>query len=80
MWASPAPQDLLELSECILAVQSQKYNCAMITFRSAHKVRIYASPDMPWTLDGEKFDGQEEIEVENLHHAIRLMQRVNHNA
>ena len=76
-----APRTLTEISECIQALQSQRYNdCAMITFGPARKVKITAEADMPWTLDGEKFDGQEEIEVENLHHAIRLMQRVNHNA
>ena len=76
-----APRNLTEISECIQALQSQRYNdCAMITFGPARRVKITAEADMPWTLDGEKFDGQEEIEVENLHHAIRLMQRVNHNA
>lgn len=72
-----AARNLAEITECIQAVQTQKYNCAMITFRSAKKVRIFASADMPWTLDGEKEEGHEEVEVENLHHAIRLMQRVN---
>ena len=62
-------------------MQSQRYNdCAMITFGPARKVLITADADMPWTLDGEKFDGQEKIEVENLHHAIRLIQKVNPNA
>ena len=69
------PRSLAEVSECLRAVQSQKYNCEMITFRSAKKVKIWASPDMPWTLDGEREDGHEEVEVENIHHAIRLMQR-----
>ena len=68
-------QSLEELAECVRAVQSQKYNCEMITFRSAKNVKIWASPDMPWTLDGEREDGHEEVEVENIHHAIRLMQR-----
>lgn len=68
-------QSLEELAECVRAVQSQKYNCEMITFRSARNVKIWASPDMPWTLDGEREDGHEEVEVENIHHAIRLMQR-----
>ena len=70
-----APQSLAEISECIQALQSQQYNCAMITFRSARKVRIYADPDMPWTLDGEKEDGHEMVDVENLHHAVRLIQK-----
>ncbi len=72
-----APKNLTELSDCLLSLQLQDYsNCAMITFRSTHKVKIFANPDMPWTLDGEREDGHEEIVAENLHHAIRLMQKV----
>lgn len=71
-----APRNLTELSECILALQLQNYsNCATITFRSARKVRIFANPDMPWTLDGERENGHEEVVAENLHHAIQLIQR-----
>ena len=72
-----APRNLTELSECILALQSQDYsNCGMVTFRSVSRVKIFADPNMPWTLDGEREDGHEEVVVENLHHAIRLMQKV----
>ena len=74
------PVDIIELSECILAVQSQKYNCAMITFRSAEKIRVYADPLMPWTLDGEREEGHGCVDVENVHHAIRLMQKVKRDA
>lgn len=73
-----APKNLTEISECIQALSSQRYNdCAMITFCSAQKVKVIADPGMPWTLDGEKDDGRAEVLVENVHHAIRLMQRVN---
>lgn len=71
-----APRNLEEMAECISAVRNQKYDCAMITFRSAKTISITADPEMPWTLDGEKADGQEHILVENLHHAIRLVQRL----
>ena len=75
-----APRNLTELAECVQAVQTQKYECAMITFRSAKKVRIFANPFMPWTLDGEREEGHEQVDVENLHHAIRIMKRVEKNA
>ena len=75
-----AARSVTEIAECIQAVQSQKYNCAMITFRSAKKVRIFANPDMPWTLDGEREEGHAQVDVENVHHAIRLMKRVEANA
>ena len=75
-----APVDIMELSECIMAVQSQKYNCAMITFRSAEKIRVYADPSMPWTLDGEREEGHACVDVANVHLAVRLMQKVNNDA
>ena len=71
-----APVDLMEISECIRAVQSQKYNCAMITFRSAEKIKVFAHPTMPWTLDGEREEGHSEVDVENVHLAVKIMQRV----
>ena len=72
-----APKTLTELPECILALQTQDYsNCGMITFRSASKIKVFANPDMLWTLDGEREEGHEEVHVENLHNAIRLIQKV----
>ena len=71
-----APRNLAEISECIQALQTQEYNCAMITFRSAHHVTVYADPDMPWTLDGEREEGHAQVDVDNQHLAIRLVKRV----
>lgn len=70
-----APKDLSEISECIRALRTQQYNCRMITFVPASQVKVMADPDMVWTLDGERAEGGEVIEVENLHQAIRLIQR-----
>lgn len=68
-----APKHFAEITECIQAVQSQKYNCRMITFQSAQHIEIYTRGDMSWTLDGEQADGSDHITVENLHHAIHLI-------
>lgn len=70
-----APKTLQEISECLLSVQKQQYNNAMMTFRSASHVQVEADPDMPWTLDGEKEDGHEAVQVQNLHHAIRIVRK-----
>ena len=75
-----APRNLMEITECIQAVQAQKYSCSMITFQSARNVRVYANPFMPWTLDGEREEGHEQVDVVNLHHAIRIMKRVAQDA
>ena len=76
-----SPQSLLELTECIAAVQSQQYNnCEMITFRSGSKIEITADPEMPWTLDGEREDGHEHITVVNKHLDYRLVQKPRESA
>ena len=50
-------------------------NCATISFRSAEKIRVFADPEMLWTLDGEREEGHEMVEVENVHNAIRILQK-----
>jgi len=68
-----APRELSEITECILAVQKQQYNCRMMTFRSAKEVKVYADGEMSWTLDGEKASSHGATTIANLHHAIRLI-------
>ena len=70
-----APQDITEVSECLRALQTQKYNCRMITFVSASHVRVTAAEELVWTLDGEREDIRDAVEAKVLRHAIRLIQR-----
>ena len=69
------PEDLSEIPEFIRALQTQKYNCRMMTFVSASRVKVTAPADMVWTLDGERAEGQEQVEATVLHRAIRLLQK-----
>ena len=68
-----APRDLLEISECVQAVSKQIYNCAMMTFVSTRNLTVYADANMPWTLDGERAEGQEQVQIRCLHQAVTLM-------
>ena len=70
-----APKNLQEISECLLAVQKQNYNSAMMTFRTASRITVEADPEMPWTLDGEKEEGHQWVQIENLHRAIAIIQK-----
>jgi hypothetical protein len=47
----------------------------MITFRSTTHVRVLDGAAIVWTLDGERQDGQETVDIVNRHHAIRLIQK-----
>ena len=67
------PKSFQELQECIVALKKQKYNCGMITFRSASVIQVSASSNMTWSLDGEKADGSEQILIENLPCRIQLV-------
>ena len=68
-----APRDLTEITECIMAVQKQQYNCRMMSFRTVEHAKIISDTEVDWTLDGEKAEGCNEITIKNLYHAIRLI-------
>lgn len=67
------PANPLELSECIRALLEQDYDSPMLTFHSADRLTVIADPTMDWTLDGEHEPGHEQITVQNIHNAIRLV-------
>lgn len=68
-----APKNIQEVRECVLALKSQTYDCGMLTFRSASRIRITAEKGMLWSLDGERMEGEESILVENLQRSIMLV-------
>lgn len=67
-----SPKDAIELADCLVALQRQTYNCAMMTFLSTEGVKITAPADMDWTIDGEREPGRADIQVDCLHHALRI--------
>ena len=69
------PKDPAELAQCITALQNHTYDSAAITFRSVSSLTVHQDPSLVWTLDGERAEGAEEIHIENLHRAIRLVRR-----
>ena len=67
-----APKNLAELTDCLVALQKQTYNCAMITFLSTASAIITAPETMDWTLDGELQTGVEHIEIQCQHRKLQL--------
>ena len=68
------PRDMAELTQCATALQNHTYDCAAITFRSVSRLKVHQDPALLWTLDGERAEGGDVVEIENLHRAIRLVQ------
>ncbi len=68
-----APKDLGELTDCIVKLQRQEYNSAMVTFVSTPSVQVYSRGPMDWSLDGEKAQSGTSVFVECLHNGIYVM-------
>lgn len=68
-----APNTIAELNDIIVALTTQNYDFPSITFATASEMTVYASPDMDWTLDGEREAGKDKMRVCNLHSAIQLI-------
>ena len=66
--------DPMELAACVAAIQNQTYDCAAITFRKVSRLTVHQSPDVDWTLDGERAEGAQIIEIENINRGFRLVQ------
>lgn len=67
-----SPRDIIELNECIRALGAQDYNSRMITFLSTGRFHVSSPAPLDWTLDGECAADVTEVDVENLHSALRL--------
>ena len=67
------PSNMTSLAEVILSLSTQDYNSDMLVFRSARHLLVEADASMDWTLDGEFAKGAPELEIENLHSAVRIM-------
>lgn len=67
------PKDPKELADCLVALQRQTYNCAMMTFLSTEAVKVSAPADLDWTIDGEREPGKEDISIICLQHALKVI-------
>lgn len=67
------PKNLRQLFKAVRALLKQTYDSPLITFCSAKHVQMTAETELPWSLDGEREDTGTQIEICNLHRAIRLV-------
>ncbi|NLW70803.1 MAG: diacylglycerol kinase family lipid kinase [Eubacteriaceae bacterium] len=68
---------LSQLANLASDVANMDYGGSITEFFSAEKVKITASPDMNWSLDGEYCEGCENITIENIPRMLKLI--VNNN-
>ena len=68
-----SPKDPIELADCLMAMQRQTYDCAMITFLSTAGVKVTAPSDMDWTIDGEREEGKAEIDIRCVYQPLQIV-------
>jgi diacylglycerol kinase family enzyme len=68
-----SPKDPIELADCLMAMQRQTYDCAMITFLSTTGVKVTAPADMDWTIDGEREEGKAEIDIRCVYQPLQIV-------
>lgn len=68
-----APRNIQEISDCVMAMSNQTYDCGMVAFRSARKIKVTCGEELLWSLDGEKSEGIHEVEIENIPQRITLI-------
>ena len=68
-----SPKDPIELADCLMAMQRQTYDCAMITFLSTTGVKVTAPADMDWTIDGEREEGAAQIDIQCVYQPLQIV-------
>ena len=66
------PKDPIELASIISCLQSQKFNDHIQLIKTS-RARIMGCGDVDWSLDGEKEEGSEPVEIKVIPHAISFI-------
>lgn len=69
------PRDAGELKELLRALTEQKYCCNVITFNSFSRLTAHFPENLVWSLDGERAEGHNRVEIENLCHAVSIVHK-----
>ena len=67
------PKNLVELSKIIFQLQHCKFDGDLVRFFHSSELTFTCPDEMPWSLDGEYFDGGKELPVKVLHRAFSLI-------
>jgi len=67
------PRDLIELSRVLIALMAGNTTDELIVKAKGRKFKFSCDEAIPWSLDGEYAQGNEQIEIENIHGAYRLI-------
>lgn len=67
------PERITELTGLLPTVLAGKYDHPLLVYRHVDHAVFHMPEEMPWSLDGERADAGQQVDIRNLHHAFRLM-------
>lgn len=67
------PTTAMQLSAILHALTTLDIPNEMVHFFSAKNIRVLSEQPLEWTLDGERADGGNEVKMQNLHEAVRIV-------
>ncbi|MBR3307322.1 MAG: diacylglycerol kinase family lipid kinase [Lachnospiraceae bacterium] len=59
----PMPRDLIQLTQIVNALREQRFDTPLVTFIKTERVVIKCPEKPDWSLDGEKAEGKETVEI-----------------
>ncbi len=69
-----SPKTVIELRDILHRLSKQDYHGSpMITFKQASTIQIHSETRLPWSLDGEYFEGDSDISIETIQSALTLI-------
>ena len=66
------PKKAVEMSKIIHGITVSDFSSEMFEFFKSSKIEVEMNEVIPWTLDGEYFEGANRIEISNLKEAIEI--------
>lgn len=66
------PKNAVEMSKIIHGITVSDFSSEMFEFFKSSKIEVEMDEVIPWTLDGEYFEGANRIEISNLNEAIEI--------
>lgn len=63
------------LLSCLWNFRKHRYDHPLIEFRTAQQFCFHCPTGTVWTVDGERYDAEPDLQIRDLHHAICLMKK-----
>ncbi len=67
------PQNPTELGRILQCLQKKRYDGELVYLFQTSSLDIHCPEAFPWSLDGEREEGSDRVEIRCLHHAVTLL-------